>query len=119
MAAEEMLSATILHLRAKTMEVYSLIKDKISRPLEVGDLEQLANLGAQLAQLEGAVVTMEHYKPKLVESLKAVVEEDEIDEEPELDATESSHEILMERSPTYKQSVEDAQLKESLKKTKE
>ena len=122
MAAKEMLSASLLHLRGKATEVYSLIKDTISRPLEVGDSEKIAALAAQLAQLEGAVVTLEHYRPQLLESLRAVIEE-EPDAEPDPadpeDPGAKSHANLMERSPTYKKTVEDAELKESLGITKE
>ena len=130
MAAEEMINATISRLRATALEQYSLIKDILKRPTQSGDVDILATASAKLAQLEGAMVTLQQYKKPLLDSItqeeldlarklaaptQVEAEEDADEEEPtdedEDDDPVMAQEDLLSKSPTYKHSVDVAKLK--------
>jgi len=125
MAAEEILESTIARLRSNALEVYGVIKDKLKAPAEQGVVEEIGGLSIQLAQLEGAMVTLQQYREALVNSIRTeeaqlaarVAAGPAAEEVTEVEAEEDSdpalrHEDLMERSPTYKQAVEVEKLKE-------
>jgi len=130
MAAEEMIDATISRLRALALEQYSLIKDILKRPTQSGDADTLANAAGKLAQLEGAMITIQQYKSSFLGSIaqeevdlarkiaaptQVEVQED-TDEEEATEADDEgdsamSEEELLSKSPTYKHSVDVAKLK--------
>ena len=134
MAAEEILESTIVRLRSSALEVYGVIKDKLKTPAEQGVVAEISSLAVQLAQLEGAMVTLQQYREAMVNSIRTEeaqlaarvaagpameVGEPESQEVTEAEVEEDDslmgHDELMERSPTYKQAVETEKLKEKLR----
>ena len=139
MAAEEILESTITRLRSNALEVYGVIKDKLKAPAEQGVVNEIASLAVQLAQLEGAMVTLQQYREAMVNSIRTEeaqlaarvaagpamqvtdpepqeATEVEVEEETEEDNDPAmGHDELLERSPTYKQAVETEKLKEKLR----
>ena len=131
MAAEEILESTITRLRSNALEVYGVIKDKLKAPAEQGVVNEIASLAVQLAQLEGAMVTLQQYREAMVNSIRteeaqlaarvAAGPATESEEVTEVEVEEESlddilgHDELLERSPTYKQAVETEKLKEKLR----
>ncbi len=135
MAAEEVLESTIVRLRSNALEVYGVIKDKLKAPAEQGVVNEIAALAVQLAQLEGAMVTLQQYREAMVNSIRTEeaqlaarvaagpameVGEPEPQEATEVEVEEDEgsamgHDDLMERSPTYKKAVESENLKEKLR----
>ncbi len=130
MAAEEILESTIARLRSNALEVYGVIKDKLKAPAEQGVVEEIGGLSIQLAQLEGAMVTLQQYRESLINSIRTEeaqlaarvaagpamdtmppeeVTEVEVEEDNDSDL---GHEELMQRSPTYKHAVEVEELKD-------
>jgi len=59
--ASETTQAAILILRAKALEVYGVIKDLYAKQAEVGDAEKIAAHSLNLAQYEGAMITLQQY----------------------------------------------------------
>lgn len=121
---EEILNSAILQLKAKATERFGIIKDLYHRPATTETADQIVQHALALAQLEGALVTLQQYSGALAkqtvdEAVSNAVEEDE-EEEPEPEpeppppkrkrrttkkkATPVSHEELMERSSTYRKS---------------
>jgi hypothetical protein len=114
MANEAMLNAAITQLRAKALEAYAVIKDTLHTPLEEGDLNTLATQAIKLAQYEGAMITLQQYSKELLirsEAEEPEEEEPESEEIPLSPVIQLSEEELISKSPTYKQSLEDAKLK--------
>ena len=59
--ASETTQAAILILRAKALEVYGVLKDLYAKQAEMGDSEKIASHALNLAQLEGAMLTLQQY----------------------------------------------------------
>lgn len=59
--SSETTQAAVLILRAKALEAYSVIKGIYERPAEVGDAEKIAAQALNLAQYEGAMLTVQQY----------------------------------------------------------
>ena len=110
----EVLNSALMQLRGKAHEIYGIMKDIHRRPAIEGDADKIINLSVKLAQLEGAVLTLEQYAPEIVKSVAqeqalAASLEPEEPEEPE-DVNEGpSHDELMDRSSAYKKSIEEQQ----------
>jgi hypothetical protein len=121
---EEILNSAILQLKAKATERFGIIKDLYHRPATTETADQIVQHALALAQLEGALVTLQQYSGALAkqtvdEAVSNAIEEDE-EEEPEPEpeppppkrkrrttkkkAAPVSHEELMERSATYRKS---------------
>jgi len=107
----EVLNSALMQLRGKAHEVYGLIKDIYRRPSQEGDADRVMNLSLQLAQLEGALLTLEQYAPEIIASIDAensVTPEE--DPAPSVDPPEEGPpnsigpDELMERSSTYRKS---------------
>ncbi len=110
----EVLNSALMQLRGKAHEIYGIMKDIHRRPSEEGDADRIINLSVKLAQLEGAVLTLEQYAPEIVKSVAAelAMAKENLEQEPEKEEDENpgpSHEELMERSSTYKKSIEEQQ----------
>ncbi len=107
----EVLNSALVQLRGKAHEIYGIMNDIHRHPATEGDADKIINLSVKLAQLEGAVLTLEQYAPEIV---KSVAQEQAMaaslePEEPE-DVNEGpSHDELMDRSSAYKKSVEEQQ----------
>ena len=59
--ASETTQAAILILRAKAVEIYGVLKDLYAKQAEIGDSEKIASHALNLAQLEGAMLTLQQY----------------------------------------------------------
>ena len=85
------------------------MKDMARRPTLASDVGSLSTYAAQLAQLEGAMITLQQYSPLIKqagdEAIAATetteVEVEEAKEEEEAPLTEKE---LRERSPTFRKS---------------
>ena len=123
----EVLNSAMMQLRGKAQEIYGVIKDIHRRPSEEGDADKIMTLSLRLAQIEGGLVTLEQYAPDIVSTVAAekaaivaaaqalpssvVAEEVEPEQEPE-PSERVGHDELMERSPTYRKSIEKQKVKE-------
>jgi hypothetical protein len=111
---EEILQAAIMKLRAKATERFGIIKDVYHRPATTETTDQIVQHSIALAQLEGAMVTLQQYSGALakqtddeaVSNAPAEVEEPptEVEAEEEPEAGPPDHDELMKRSATYRKS---------------
>ena len=118
---EEILQAAILQLRSKATERVAIIKDLYHRPATTDTVDKIVSHSVALAQLEGAMVTLQQYSPALAkqtedEEVSNAPEEPtpvEVEEEPEEERTSLGHDELMKRSPTYRKSMSKKKGKKS------
>lgn len=114
---EEILQAAVMRLKSKATERFAIIKDLYHRPATEATVDQIVQHSVALAQLEGAMITLQQYAPVLASQTEAEAESNEPQEpteveveeteEPEQEESESSigHDELMERSITYRKSM--------------
>ena len=113
---EEVLNAAIQRLSAAALEQYALIKDVYHQPMTGDTVNIICNAASQMAQLEGAMITLQQYSKELSvrtpAELAAAGEEapeqsdDDIEQSPS-EPESVSHDELMARSPTYRRSQEN------------
>ena len=111
---EEILQAAIMKLRARATERFAIIKDLYHRPATTETTDQIVQHSIALAQLEGAMVTLQQYSGALakqtddeaVSNAPAEVQEPptEVEVEEESDEELPDHDELMKRSATYRKS---------------
>ncbi len=120
---EEILQAAILQLRSKATEKYALIKDLYHQPATENTVKDICKAALDLAQFEGAMLTLQSYAP----SLSVVAQQQEqkpadasaqvqTESEGETTPTKLSEEELLKRSPTARR---NARARGKNKKTKE
>jgi hypothetical protein len=114
---EEILQAAIMKLRARATERFGIIKDLYHRPATTETTDQIVQHAIALAQLEGAMVTLQQYSGALAKQTEneaasneptepeelpteVEVEEESDEEEPE----PPDHDELMKRSASYRKS---------------
>jgi hypothetical protein len=109
---EEILQAAIMKLRARATERFGIIKDLYHRPATTETTDQIVQHAIALAQLEGAMVTLQQYSGALAKQTEdeavsntpeeppTEVEVEEVEETPEV----PDHDELMKRSATYRNS---------------
>ena len=68
---EEILQAAILKLRSKALEQYGIIKDIYHRPAASDSVDKIAQHALNLAQIEGAVITLQQYSESLAKQTEA------------------------------------------------
>jgi len=119
---DETLEAAILTLRAQALSALGMMKDLARRPTEVDAVEKLALHATRLAQLEGAMLTLQQYAPTVkaagIEALREAqevateepptsveVEEAEEETEDDLEPSSISGEQLQQRSAAYRRST--------------
>ena len=120
---EEILQAAILKLRSKALEQYGIIKDIYHRPAVSDSVDRIAQHALNLAQIEGAVITLQQYSESLAKQTEAeevsnapvTEEQPEENEEPE----SISGEELLKRSATTRKAARTRKIKENSKKAKE
>ena len=115
---EEILTAAIMQLRSKATERFGIIKDLYHRPATTGTTDQIVQHAVALAQLEGALVTLQQYSGALSQQTEneAISNEPEEPTEVEAEEVESdsfTHDDLMERSATYRNSQKKGKKSES------
>ena len=110
---EEILQAAILKLKASATERFGIIKDLYHRPATTETVDQITQHAVALAQLEGAMITLQQYSAVLAKQTEAEAEsnepeleeeatEVEVEEEPEPEVV--GHDELMKRSSDYRKS---------------
>ena len=117
---DETLEAAVLNLRSQALSVLGLMKDMARRATLPEDVGALSNYAAQLAQLEGAMLTLQQYAPLIKQAGNEALAasnstEVEVEEEVEAEETEEKSEEaeagpitekeLRERSSTFRQSM--------------
>ncbi len=120
---EEILQAAILKLRSKALEQYGIIKDIYHRPAVSDSVDRIAQHALNLAQIEGAIITLQQYSESLAKQTEAeevsnapiTEEQPEENEEPE----SISGEELLKRSATTRKAARTRKIKENSKKAKE
>tara|TARA_Y100001963_G_scaffold75157_1_gene104345 strand:- start:206 stop:556 length:351 start_codon:yes stop_codon:yes gene_type:complete len=114
---EEILQAAILKLRSKALEQYGIIKDIYHRPAASDSVDKIAQHALNLAQIEGAVITLQQYS----ESLAKQTEAEEISNTPisEEEPESISGEELLKRSATTRKAAKSKKIKDNSKKVKE
>tara|TARA_Y100001937_G_scaffold120640_1_gene178197 strand:+ start:4663 stop:5040 length:378 start_codon:yes stop_codon:yes gene_type:complete len=114
---EEILQSAITGLKAKATERFAIIKDLYHRPATIETVDQITQHAIALAQLEGAMVTLQQYAPILAKQTDAEAEsnlpeeatEVLVEEEPEQQAI--TEEQLATRSGTYRKAMNNEALK--------
>ena len=111
---EEILQAAILKLRSKALEQYGIIKDIYHRPAVSDSVDRIAQHALNLAQIEGAIITLQQYS----EGLAKQTEDEQISNIPEkLPESEAvSGEELLKRSPTARKQAGANKIKKQSKK---
>ena len=120
---EEILQAAILKLRSKALEQYGIIKDIYHRPAASDSVDRIAQHALNLAQVEGAIITLQQYSESLAKQTEAeeisnapvTEEQPEENQEPE----PISGEELLKRSPTARKATRTKKIKQNSKKAKE
>ncbi len=115
---EEILQAAVLRLKSQALERYAIIKDLYHRPTTPETVDQITQHAIALAQLEGAMVTLQQYSPNLASQTVAEAEsnlpeqpEEQPEEEPAEDSVEEdkkgrgiTEKELAEKSQSYRDS---------------
>lgn len=84
---EDILNAAIQKLRGMALEQYALIKDLYHQPATTETVNNISSYAVNLAQLEGAMITLQQYAKPLAEltpAEKSVAPEPEPEEPAEL-----------------------------------
>ena len=100
---EEILNAAIQKLRAMALEQYALIKDLYHQPANDQTVDSISKHAVNLAQLEGAMITLQQYSKPLSELTPA---ERSVSSAPEPEPSPEviTEEDLAERSATSRKS---------------
>ena len=109
---EEILQAAIMRLRSKATERFGIIKDLYHRPATTETTDQIVQHAVALAQLEGAMVTLQQYSGALARQTEDEVVSNTPEEQPTEVLVEEEdesleppdHDELMKRSTTYRKS---------------
>ena len=106
---EEILQAAIMQLRSKATERFGIIKDLYHRPATTDTTDQIVQHAVALAQLEGAMLTLQQYSGALSQQTQNEATSNETEEPTEVEVEEDepdsyTHDDLMERSSTYRKS---------------
>ena len=116
---EEILQAAILKLKARVTERFGIIKDLYHRPATTETADKIVSHAIAMAQLEGAMVTLQQYsgmlakqtdaeaesnEPKVVTQVEVEEEQTEEDSEDEQQSETLSHDELIKRSKTFRES---------------
>jgi hypothetical protein len=114
--AKDLIDASILHLRARALEQFSIIKGIVGRPTQELDMDKLSGHVMKLAQFENAMVTLQQYRPHLAEVAEQVATQVEVEEDavvaPVLepaqrhDSGDPPRHVTPDQSPTLRRSQE-------------
>ena len=98
----------MLNLRSQALGVLGLMKDMARRPTLASDVGALSTYAAQLAQLEGAMITLQQYSPLIKQAgdeAIAATGTTEVEEVEEVEETSLTEDELRKRSPTFRKSM--------------
>jgi Fic family protein len=118
---EEILQAAILKLRSKALEQYGIIKDIYHRPAAPDTVDKIAQHALNLAQIEGAVVTLQQYSQSLAKQTQDELISNTPEESPQVEEVKEepkvlSGEELAKRSPTARKAARVGRTKKQSKK---
>ena len=68
---EEVLQSAILRLKSRAVERFAIIKDLYHRPASTETVDQIVQHSIALAQLEGALITLQQYSGTLASQTAA------------------------------------------------
>ena len=107
---DETIEAAVLNLRSQALGVLGLMKDMARRPTLDSDVGSLSTYAAQLAQLEGAMITLQQYSPFIKQAGDEAIAatgttEVEVVEVEEVEETSLTEDELYQRSPTFRKSM--------------
>jgi hypothetical protein len=68
---QDLLQGALLRLQGSILETFEAIKDEYASPANEGTVDRIASLAARLANLEGALITLQQYSQRIVETAKA------------------------------------------------
>ncbi len=110
---EEILQSAIMRLKSKATERFAIIKDLYHRPATTETVDLIVQHSVALAQLEGAMITLQQYSGMLAKQTEAEAESNEPQVPTEVEVEEDEegsqsdtigHDELMKRSATYRKS---------------
>ena len=121
---EEILQAAILKLRSKALEQYGIIKDLYHRPAESDTVDKIAQHALNLAQIEGAVVTLQQYSQSLSKQTEDELIPNTPEEPPQVTDEQSEPEAiageeLLKRARTARKQARANKIKKQSKKDEE
>ena len=68
---QDLLQGALLRLQGSILETFEALKDEYASPANEGTVDRIASLAARLANLEGALITLQQYSQRIVETAKA------------------------------------------------
>lgn len=110
---EEILQAAILKLKGRVTERFGIIKDLYHRPATAETVDQIVSHAIAMAQLEGAMITLQQYSGALARQTKAEAESNEPEavtqveveeEQPEEDDIDDEPDKVLSQDELYKRS---------------
>jgi|TARA_Y100000034_G_scaffold127885_1_gene181494 hypothetical protein len=115
--SKHLYEATILQLKGRALEAYAALELLFSDPATIPDHtdwgEEIKKHARILAENENTMVTLQQYFGPRFAAPQPVAP---TPVSPPAEEPPVAHEDLMERSPTYRRSMDSAKLKESIKK---
>lgn len=119
---EDVLNAAIQKLRAMALEQYALAKDALHQPATAETVSNISTYAINMAQLEGALITLQQYAEPLKQRTEAEVAASEPapQPEPEEEKTVITDKDLAERSTSFRksQNIENPVAKKRKRKSK-
>ena len=123
------LNAVIMRLQSSAVECFEAIKDRTHGVMGEGDVDFIAQQAMRLANLEGALITLQQYTPNILQHSEAVRLEDarllaqamQPGQDASVDAPTAesepiTEEELWERSSTFRRSTKGSKKKASSKR---
>ena len=111
---EEILQSAIMQLKSKATERFAIIKDLYHRPATTETVDKIVQHSVALAQLEGAMITLQQYSGVLAKQTDAEAVSNAPEEPTQVEVEEeeepSEHEKLLKKSPTYRESLKKKKL---------
>ena len=101
---EDILNAAIQKLRGMALEQYALIKNLYHQPATTETVSKISTHAVNLAQLEGAMITLQQYAKPLAELTPAEKTAEGISEPQPEEQKIITEADLAERSATYRKS---------------
>lgn len=118
---EDILNAAIQKLRGLALEQFALAKDALHQPANADTVSNISTHAINMAQLEGAMITLQQYAESLKTRTPAEIAATEppIEAESEKEAVISDKD-LVERSSSFRKSqgIENPVSKKQRRKTK-
>ena len=120
---EDILNAAIQKLRGLALEQFALAKDALHQPANADTVSNISTCAINMAQLEGAMITLQQYADSLKTRTPAEIAATEPEVPPQEELKEEAaitDKELAERSPTFRKSqgIEEPATKKRKRKSK-